>query len=954
MTTDSGYANAFVSKGRETQIQHLEDCLTKVMAGRPQLAFVAGDAGVGKTTLLNAFCRRANNEHNDLIVAKGQCSDKTGNGDPYLPFKEILSLLTGDIDSRLLDQTKTIENTRRLRQIVSQTGEALVELGPDLVGTFVPGAGLVLRVGSFVAKKAGWLKFLEKIVEKSSVQSKLKPDQLYEQFVRVILRLAQAGPLILIVEDLHWADSGTLNLLFYVVRRIYEVANAHLLVIGSYRVAEIRAGRAASGHLLEEMLSDIQRYYGNVVIDLTPTIGGVSGRDFVNAVIDNEPNVIDQNFRDRVFQRTEGHPLFTVELLRLLQQQGVLSKNPHGQWCLVGEVDLDTLPNKVEAVIGERLDQLGQSSMDVLTCASVEGEQFTAEVVVRVRHRRRLDLASQLDELETKHRVVMALNEESVNRLRVHRYSFQHSLFQEYLYKQIGAMQREELHMAVGKALEVIYGGQAEGISSQLARHFDIGGDTKKAIKYYRQAADQAAGVYANDVALKLYNRALELTQARDDPTTKFELLNGQRAIFRLRRDSAKEEDILSQLASIANELADESKLARIHIWYSTYYRQLSDYDKARNEAVTAVATSRKSGDLVVIGEALAVLAAVANYQNDFDSAYQALSEALKISQQRKDRHAEADTHAYLGMLLFRRGELSKAQVSYEQALSIQQQIGDRGGEANSRHVLAYILIWLGDYDAALHHAEQSLRVSGQIGDRDGEAESLLCLGSLYCELGDFDTAITYHKQASTIHQELGDQRGYALALLNLGLSLHFIDQFQPALEYLKQALQIGKTIHGLQTQAIAYTYIGYVYERMKRWQNAQSSYNEAVHLWRQITNPRIIESIAGEARCAMEQGEIDTARKHVDDVLGRISAIGSECEGVEYPLWVYLSCVNVLRACKEETQASYLLETAHQILMRRLDTISRPTLRNAYLNQVPCNHSICDLWNMVHNSSFR
>jgi DNA-binding SARP family transcriptional activator len=208
---------------RECELARLSGFLDTALAGQGRVVFVTGDAGQGKTALLQEFTRRAQATHPDLVVAEGNGNAHTGIGDPYLPFREALGLLTGDVEARWSVGAMSREQARRLWHTLPLAVQALLEAGPDLIGTLLPGAALVGRALAFAPVGADWLPPLEKLVERqASAPSAPGPRQsdLFEQYSRVLRALASQRPLLLVLDDLQWADAGSVSLLFHLGRRI--------------------------------------------------------------------------------------------------------------------------------------------------------------------------------------------------------------------------------------------------------------------------------------------------------------------------------------------------------------------------------------------------------------------------------------------------------------------------------------------------------------------------------------------------------------------------------------------------------------------------------------------------------------------------------------------------------------------------------------------------------------
>jgi DNA-binding SARP family transcriptional activator len=473
---------------RERELEQLGGFLDLALHGQGRVVFVVGEAGSGKTALLQEFTRRAEVAHPELVVATGNCNAHTGIGDPYLPFREILGLLTGDVQSRWAAGAMTRERARRLWDTLPLTAQALTETGPDLIDTFLPGSALVDRARARDEGSAVWLMSLHEIVQRNATGSVGRGPQqsdLFEQYNRVLQALGCQVPLVLVVDDLQWADLGSISLLFHLGR---QLPGARILIVGAYRPEEVAIGRDGERHPLEPMANEFRRGFGDIVVDLDQA----ESHRFVEAFLDTEPNRLGLAFRQSLYQQTGGHPLFTVELLRGMQERGDLVQDSDGRWIEAAALDWETLPARVEAASAERIGRLPQPLQAVLRVASVEGEDFTAEVVSRVLGMGERDVVQSLStELDRRHLLVRAQSIQRLGAQRLSRYRFRHDLFQKYLYDGLDQVERAYLHEDVGNALEQLYGEHAGEIAVQLARHFQEARITEKAVAYLRQAGER-------------------------------------------------------------------------------------------------------------------------------------------------------------------------------------------------------------------------------------------------------------------------------------------------------------------------------------------------------------------------------------------------------------------------------------------------------------------------------
>lgn len=497
--------------GRARELAELAAALQTARSGKGQILFVIGGAGRGKTMLVQEFARQAQAADAELLVISGYGNIHTGSGDPYLPFREALTMLTGEVEAKWAGGIITADHARRLWEAMPLTIAALVEHAPDLIGTLVPNKGLRERAATFTPAGAKWL---EQLVTLTSTDAKLEQQRIFVQYAAALTAVARQRPLMLILEDLHWVDAASSSLLFYLSR---EVSQSRILVVGTYRPDELALSRSEIQHPLAGILSELKRWHGDIWLDLGE-LAPIEGRHFVEAYLDTQPNRLDAEFREALFRRTGGHALFTVELLREMQERGDLCKDAESQWIEGPTVDWNKLPTKVEGVIEKRIQRLEKEFQTILSIASIEGETFTAEVVARVQQLDERGLVQQLSrELDRRHRLVTAQILTWLGQQRLSVYRFRHQLFQHYLYYNLAEMERTYLHEAVGTVLEAIYGEQTEQVAVQLARHFEQAGLRSKAVNYLLQAGKRAGRLSANQEAITHLTKGVELLETLPD-----------------------------------------------------------------------------------------------------------------------------------------------------------------------------------------------------------------------------------------------------------------------------------------------------------------------------------------------------------------------------------------------------------------------------------------------------
>ena len=503
-TVASVQAPRFVE--RPESIARLLGHLDAAVSGSGRLVFVRGEAGTGKTMLADEFTNRAMDVP-ELLAAKGRCSAFGELGDPYLPFREVLGLLSGDVESAYAVGMIDRRHALRLWEAIPHSAQLLAEFGSDLIGSIVDGARLVERVEQATAD-VEWLDGFQQSMGRLRSRSATDraQDALLDQYTELLRRLSISRPLLLVIDDLQWADRASLAMLWHLEQRVDTM---RVLIVGLYRPGEIE-GAPSSRPSFGDIVDQARVKTADAVIDVA------GDRAFLDEFLDTEPNAFDADFRDRLFSYTGGHPLFTVEMVRGMRDRGEIRRDGSGAWVVSGEIDWDRLPSRVEAVIAQNLARIPKPILEDLTVASIQGEDFIAEVVGAVRADdstpERLGLESA-----SPSRLIEASGVGRVDGQLVARHRFRHALFQRYLYDGLDETRRVKLHEATGRALEDLYGESPDAPVHELALHFDRAGLANPAIGYLQQAGSRAMQMPAPEEAINLFRRALELLATRPE-----------------------------------------------------------------------------------------------------------------------------------------------------------------------------------------------------------------------------------------------------------------------------------------------------------------------------------------------------------------------------------------------------------------------------------------------------
>jgi class 3 adenylate cyclase/tetratricopeptide (TPR) repeat protein len=438
--------------GREPEIESLKAALEDSSGGHGRLMMLVGEPGIGKTRTAQELGTYARVRGARMLVGRSY----EGEGAPaYWPWLQMA------------------------RAYISETD-------PDTVASEMgPGASDIAQVMSE----------LEDLIPGLDGQRSLEPEQarfrFFDSITTFLKNAAAREPLVLFLDDLHWADAPSLRLLQFLAR---ELSDSRLLVVGSYR--DVALGRR---HPLSQALADLSR---EGLVERVP-LHGLSESEverFIEATASIEPP---RSLVHAVYSETDGNPFFVSEIVSLMASEGTLDD--------AGELDrfTVTIPPGVREVVGRRRDRLSEDCNRVLAVASAVGREFGVEVVERVADLPRDRVLELLEEAEGQ-RIVSDSSQPGVLR-----FTFSHALVREALYEELGVTQRVRLHRRIAEAIEEMCGEDREPHLSELAHHFLQAQELERAIDYSQAAADRAVSLMAYEEGAELYASALQALEIK-------------------------------------------------------------------------------------------------------------------------------------------------------------------------------------------------------------------------------------------------------------------------------------------------------------------------------------------------------------------------------------------------------------------------------------------------------
>lgn len=721
-------SEVFPFVGRDEALRWLDRRLQQALEGHGQAVFVTGEAGSGKTSLVKAFTRRSLERHSDLLSASGACSAFTGSIDPYLPLIELLRGLLCDPFAGQHSQP-----FKRGWSALPAVLSALVEHGAGIANRLVSGEALLARAQALPRISPAVIERITCLAKSGGTGAGVgkglaQQSELFSQVTAFLKAVSRAHPLILLLDDLQWADGDTLNLLFYLCRRL---AGSRILLVGIYRLDDLPASERRAGFSLPSLLNELRKESGDIVLDLS----AFNGRAFVDALLDSQPNQLDDRFRAAFFQHTGGVPLFAVEMLREMQETGGLAQDAGGDWVERSPLDWETLPARIEAVIAERVSRLPPDWQQLLAAASVEGEEFTLEALAQVVGQDASTLLPVLSgALQKQYRMVEALGNAhpAAGGLNLSRYRFRHQLFATFFYARLDPVERAHLHSATGSALESIYGAYSGEISVrlarqfELARHFELANRRDKAAACLLQAGDQALRRFAYQQALSLYRRGISLlvflpeSETRNQLELKLQLALGAPVVATRGYINPDLEQAYARAYQLAQKVGSREDLFQVLSLLKGYYNLRGDAPQSRRLAQEMMAIALESGDSRLLLTAHSKLVTNAFYYGDWATFQQEVGQALQylhsgeqadlVFQHASDPLGVVLEFAALGYWLL--GLPDEAQRYLAMSLERAQALNNPVATWFAQYYAAFYCLFSGEFEKAAAHVDTLIQLA--------------------------------------------------------------------------------------------------------------------------------------------------------------------------------------------------------------------------------------------------
>ena len=778
--------------GRDAELKRLTETYEAACDERSlAIVTVVGDAGLGKSRLGAEFAHWLEMRPESVRFFQGR-PPPYGNNVPYGLVRDVLAwrfeILDGD--------SQASAQAKLARGLAPVLGERAAEQ-TALIGRLI---GLDFDADPHIAGIA--------------TEAKQIRDRAFHALAQFFRRLHQqsGSPMVVLLDDLHWADEGSLDFVNHLTQACRDLP---MMVLNLTRSTLFeRRPLWGSGQSNHER------------IELTP-LSKRGSRELVDALL-SRLEAVPAALRELLTSSAEGNPYFVEELVGMLIDDGVIVAGPE-QWQVVGEKLLGVhVPPTLAGVLQARIDGLPAAEKSALQQASVIGHVFWDEAL------RRIAPASP-DALDGLTRRELAYGRETSAFDGTHEFVFKHHVLHQVTYDSVLKRDKREQHRQTADWLVVRSGDRASEYFGLIADHYERAGDNANAVVYLRKAGEDAASSYASSAALDYLGRALALA-APADMLTRFALLLVRRSVLSNTGRRAEQAQDVDALEALASQLDDVHR-ARAAGLRASHALVTGDYRGACDAAEKAVSLAEMAGVPGAALQARINWARALQFQGDYAGAQAQIERSLVLARQVGDRRVESTTLAQLGIIAFQQGGYGAARGYYQQALELSRHVGDRAVESGVINNLSETERMLGNYAAAFQLLEAGRRVSLEIGQRITDAYLLCNMAHIMYLRGDAAAAMGLSDEAQDAAKQLKDP--------DLRASL-------------------------LSTRGHAHAALGQIDEAAACYRESVSIYHE---IGRTTMPP---EPIAGLARLALARDSVVEAMHLIADVIAHFDAGGS------------------------------------------------------------------------------
>jgi len=796
--TRESYLTGASLVGREEEMQVLRVALKSLSApdGGPRLILIGGESGVGKSRLLREFRTLIQTEGVQFL--SGSCYETAGG--IYQPFVEAFRFLAPAVRSSLSEAESG--GLSAIRPAI------LAPLFPDLAPAPPHGA--------------------------DTLAARESKEQLFEGAEQILREQSLKRPLVMSLEDLHWADSLTVEFLKYLRDRPDD---APYLIVGTYRDDELE------GRPFETLATSSKTSPRQVVLRLerleAPEIAQLI-RSMMS--LDEDPSEL-----ALILQRqTAGNPLFIEEILKALAEEEAVSRHD-GEW----EVDLAHLdrlevPRSINETLSRRLARITEAQRRLLRVLSVFHRPIPRSMLAQAGGWDGEAMATELSPLF--HRGLLRRTQEGGEE----RVAFAHVRARDLVYRSLGP-DRPRLHLVAGELLEQFALPTLEEALEELAYHFTQAGERVRGQQYSERAGDKCARLFAYGPALQFYQKALELLP-RGDAARRMGLFSKIAKLHAGTSDYAEMQDYLNRALKIARTLQNRSEEGQIIASIAYGHLLQGHLDLAVRSARSGLALLEPQGDHLGIGRAKNFIGTAYARMGQLDEAVPYFTHALEHLELAGDRWQTVNVRTNLATVHGSLNRPEEALSQYRQALQAWLEIGDKRGRAMTLTNTGLILKDLGRLEEAAASAEESLSLFRQTRDRTTLAINLCALTEIELARGRYDRAMALAEESLRLRREIGERALQPLSLDLLGAAKRLSGDVTGAWECHQEGLRIAREDKNeLQEGFLLLALSRDAWEEGKSKEGALSA-EKALLLGRRLRN-RKLQSVALEVLTSVSLG---------------------------------------------------------------------------------------------------
>jgi len=684
---------------RTAELAALERIFEHARNGRGQVAFVVGDAGIGKSRLLHEFRQRLGAAN--VTWLDGRCIS-FGRGIPFLPIIDVLK--SGFAIEEADDEATIIEKIRR----------GLAGLGAELEAA-EPYLRAFLAVDPGDAAIAG-------------MDASARRFATFEALKRLMLGIAAQQPLVVLIEDLHWIDPASEEYLTYVVD---AVAGARVLLLCTFRPGY----RPALGD---------RSYFNRVALQPLSTDDAAA---LVAAML--EASEFPAEIRALIASKAEGNPFFIEEITKSLLEIGALRRTPEG-YALGRPVSEIVIPNTIQDVIMARIDRLGDEPKRAMQIASVIGREFAVRLL-----QRSSESGDSVNALVGELRALELIYEKAgVPELA---YMFKHALTHDVAYESLLVQRRKQLHRIIGLAIEDLYADRLAEYWETLAHHFSRAADWQRAFEYLVKAADKARAAFANGEAVYFYDCALEAATHLDiAPQQRAAICESKGHVHFCRSEFPEAIDAYRRAFT---EVTTDADRARLNAALSEALVWAHENDAATTAATEALVAARSTGQLDVAAQAQFVVGFVQMVQGQLEETARCYADAVTLARAAGQPVLGGQIELFDGLTFNWRGEYRTAIQRVEPVLAMFREENQLLHFVQACSTFTITLGGGGEYARALALLTEGIALSESIGDKVWRARMWNTRGWILGEFGVNEAAAEANRRCVEIARQLGPQR---------------------------------------------------------------------------------------------------------------------------------------------------------------------------------------------------